>query len=212
MSRIGPLAYDVAASLLLRREILRGLSLFAGVAEAEQPAFTKIANIGTNAEEEDLRLAAISALGLSPVIGKSLLKKIVDSEAPDAVREPAMREHLKLAVADDADWYRYLWNLKQEQRKDEKGNIAANELNAIRLLAFKGVAQYLSEAEICEALRREVDPKIRRYALGWMQKQSMPKTSEMAQWMLERVDFPGVDRAEAARILIDREGPKAVNA
>jgi HEAT repeat protein len=205
-------AYDVAASLMLRREIMRGLSQFAGVADGEQPAFTKIANIAANAEEDDLRLAALQALGLSPVIGKSLLKKLVDSEAPDAVREPAMREHVKLATAADAPWYRHLWNLKQEQRKDEKGNIAANELNAIRLLAFQGVAPFLGEEEICEALRREVDPKIRRYALNWMRKQQMPKTAEMAQWVLERVDFPGSDRSEAARILIDRQGTKAVNA
>ncbi|HEU4420868.1 MAG TPA: HEAT repeat domain-containing protein, partial [Planctomycetota bacterium] len=204
-------AYDVAASLMLRREIMRGLSQFAGVADAEQPAFTKIANIATQAEEDDLRLASLQALGLSPLIGKSLLKKIVDSEAPDSVREPAMREHVKLATAADTAWYRHVWNLKQEQRKDDKGNIAANELNAIRLLAFSGAAPFLSEEEICEALRREVDPKIRRYALNWMRKQSMPKTAEMAQWMLERVDFPGADRSEAARILIDRQGAKAVN-
>jgi len=204
-------AYDVAASLLLRREIMRGLSQFAGVADGEQPAFTKIANIATQAEEDDLRLAALQALGLSPLIGKSLLKKIVESEAPDIVREPAMREHVKLATAADAAWYRHLWNLKQEQRKDEKGNIAPNELNSIRNLAFAGVVPFLSEAEICEALKREIDPKIRRHALNWMAKQRMPKTAEMAEWVLDRVDFPGSDRAEAARILCDRQGPKAVN-
>ena len=204
-------AYDVAASLMLRREIMRGLSQFAGVADGEQPAFTKIANIAANAEEDDLRLAALQSLGLSPVIGKSLLKKIVDSDAPDNVREPAMREHVKLATADDAAWYRHLWNLKQEQRKDKDGNIAANELNAIRHLAFTGVAPFLGEEEICEALKRETDPKIRRHALNWMVKQSMPKTAEMAAWVLDRVDFPGSDRAEAARILMDRQGAKAVN-
>ena len=204
-------AFDVVGSLLMRREILRGLSLFAGAPDAEQPAFQKLAHIAGAAEEEELRLAAMHSLALSPIIGKNFLKQLVDAEgSPDSVREPAMREHVKLATQEDAAWYRRLWNLKQEQRKDSKGNIAGAELNAIRELAFAGLVPFLGEEEIVDALRREIDPKIRRAAIGWMQKKSMPKTAEMADWLLSRVDFPGADRAEAARILVDLSRTKAV--
>ncbi|MEO6597489.1 MAG: HEAT repeat domain-containing protein [Planctomycetota bacterium] len=203
-------AHDVCSTLLMRREIVKGLAQFANVPEAEQPAMQKLASIAGSAEDEDMRLAAMKALGLSPLIGKNFLRQLIDSDAADIVREPAMREHIKLATADDATWYRFLWNVKQEQRKDKKGNIEAGELNAIRLLAVQGLLTQLGEDEIVEALKREQDPKIRRLCLGWMHKQRMIKTADMAEWLLGRVDFPGADRAEAARILIDKQGVKAV--
>lgn len=204
-------AYDVVGSLLMRREIVRALAHYANVPDAEQPAMQKLAHIAGADEQEELRAEAIAALGLSPKIGRMFLKQLVDSEGPDAVREPALREHVKNATAADADWYRYIWNWKQEQRKDSKGNIAAPELNAIREVAFDGLQQFLGESELVDALKREPSPKIRRAILAWMHKQSMGKTEEMAQWVLERVDFPGVDRAAAANILVDRTGAKAVS-
>jgi len=204
-------AFDQVGSLLMRREILRGLAQFASVPEAEQPAMQKLANIAGMEDHEELRGEALLALGRSPTLGKNLLKLLVDSEAPDAVREPALAEHVKLATKDDIAWYREIWNLKQEQRKDSKGNIAAPELNSVRLLAFQGLLPYLGEDELVDTLKREINPKIRRMALAWMDQRSMPKAADMAEWMLERVDYPGADRAEAARILIDRIGEKAVS-
>ena len=202
-------AFDVVGSLLMRREIVRGLGQFAGVAEAEQPALQKLAHIAGAEEQQELRGEAIAALGRSPTVGKHFLKLLVDAEGPDSVREPALREHVKLATADDAAWYRGLWNLKQEQRKDSKGNIQAPELGSIRELAFTGLLPQLGEEELVEAIKREVSPKIRRQALGWMHRQAMGKTADMAEWLLDRTDFPGADRAEAARILVDRIGAKA---
>ncbi|MBL8729373.1 MAG: HEAT repeat domain-containing protein [Planctomycetes bacterium] len=203
-------AFDAVGSLLMRREIVRGLAQWAAVPDGEQPAMQKLADVAGMEDHEELRSEALTALGRSPVIGKNLLKLLVDSEAPDAVREPALAEHVKLAGADDAAWYRQIWNLKQEQRKDAKGNIAAPELPSIRLLAFQGLVPYLDEDELIETLKREINPKIRRAALATMQQRSMPKAADMAEWVLERVDFTGADRAEAARILVDRVGTKAV--
>lgn len=203
-------AYASMGSLLMRREILRGLAQWAQVADGEQVAMQKLADIAGMDEDEGLRTEAMAALARSPVLGKSLLRKLVDSEGPDSVREPALAEHAKLATADDADWYRHLWNLKQEQRKDSKGEIAAPELPSIRLLAFRALRPYLSEDDLVDALKREINPKIRREALAWMAQQSMPKAAEMAEWVLERVDFPGADRSEAARIYAERAGTKAV--
>jgi len=45
----------------------------------------------------------------------------------------------------------------------------------------------------------------------WMDQQKMPKAAETAEWVLERVDLPGADRAEAAQIYVDSVGAKAVN-
>ena len=49
------------------------------------------------------------------------------------VREPAMREHVRRAAPGDSKWYRLIWNLKREQRKNENGDIKAAELAPIRL-------------------------------------------------------------------------------
>ena len=60
--------------------------------------------------------------------------------------------------------------------------------------------------ELIAALRNEIDPKVRRKALATMHARDLPKTGDQARWLLERVDMPGPDRAEAARILVAREG------
>lgn len=206
-------AYDAVSTLLWKREILRGLKNYVTTADTEQPVLTKLANIaGTIELDEGLRTLAFGGLELSETLGHQLCKQIVDASVPDSVRELAMRAHVKHPSANDAGWYRFLWNYKQEQRKDKQGEIQAPEFNTIRQLAVQGLQQFLTEEEIVDGLRREIDPKIRRTLLNTMRKQAMAKTGEMAQWLLERVDFPGADRAEAARILMDRDRKKAVDA
>ncbi len=205
-------AYDVMVSILMQREIARALALFEGVADAEQPAFEKLASIATSTDEPEVREAALKGLGKSKQLGKHFLKKIVDSEAADSVREPALREHVTQATPEDAAWYRHVWNLKVDRRKYADGSIQGQELNAIRELAFTGLVNHLTEDELVEALRMEQDPKIRRAALSGMHRRKLPKTAEMAQWLMERVDFPGVDRAEAARIFVENAGAKAIPA
>lgn len=203
--------YDAMASILMRREIVRALAHYAGVGEAEQIVMQKLADVAGAEEAEELRTEAIVALGSSPKVGRGFLKLLVDADgAADAVREAALREHVKGAVAEDAAWYRFVWNVKEEQRKDQKGGKKAEELNAIRLLAFDGLKAFAGEDELVEGLKRERDAKIRRAMLGWMQKQAMPKTEEMAQWMLERVDASGAERSAAATIFVDRARAKAV--
>lgn len=204
-------AYDALVTLLYRREVVRGLLQFTNAPETEQPVLQRLANLAGNPDvEEELRALAITGLGQSPTVGKQFLKQLVDGDVADSLREPAMREHVRLAAAGDAAWYRHLWNLKQEQRKDKAGNIAAPELNTIRQLAVQGLLPFAAEEELVDGLKREVDPKIRRAILAFMQQQSMPRTTEMAAWLLDRVDFPGADRAAAARILFDRTRDKAV--
>ncbi|MBK8097294.1 MAG: HEAT repeat domain-containing protein [Planctomycetes bacterium] len=203
-------AYDAMGSILMRRSIARALAGFDGVADAEQPALEKLAEIAGASEDAEVRDAAIEGLGRSARIGKPLLRQLVDSKASDQIREAALKAHVAMATATDDDWYRFLWNLKAEQRKDADGKILGPELNSIRELAFAGIAPRLTEDELMEALRRDTDPRLRRQALQAMHERKLPKTSDMAAWVLDRVDFPGADRLEAARILLDRDGAKAV--
>ena len=202
-------AYDSMNSILMRREIVRALARFEGVAEAEQPCMQKLAEIAGNCEDVEVREAALKGLAQSPRMGKTYLKQLVEAQVPEDVRLLAMQGHVKMAAAEDAAWYRFVWNLRAEQRRDGK-SILPPESNDIRELAFGALQEQLSEDELIETLRREYDPKIRRAALKAMQDRDLPKTTEMAGWVLDRVDFPGTDRAAAARILIDREGTKAV--
>lgn len=203
-------AFDAMQSILMRREIARTLGKFTGAADAEQPSMQKLCEIAGNCEDQEVRDVALRGLGGSSRIGKQFLRQLVESQASEEVREQAMRLHLKLATADDADWYRYVWNLKAEQRKDQKGGIQPPESNVVRECAFDGLKELLSEDELIECLRREYHPKIRRAALQAMDQRDLPKAAEMAEWVLGRVDFPGADRAAAARILLAREGDKAV--
>jgi HEAT repeat protein len=202
--------YDAVSSIWMHREIARTLARFEGT-DCEQIAMEKLANIAGNAEEPEVREAAFKGLGQSRVIGKHYLKQIVDSELPDNIREPALRAHVAMAEPADAPWYKFIWNLKNDRRKYADGSIQGQELGSIRELAFQGLASVLSENELIETLNRELaDPKIRRMGLKAMYDRKLPKTAEMAAWMLGRGDMLGGDRIVAARILVDLQGAKAL--
>jgi hypothetical protein len=202
-------AYDGMQSIFMRREIVRALARIAGSPDAEATALEKVAWIAGNTEDLEVRDAALLGLGQSARLGKRYLKQIVDSNAEDSIREQALRAHVKQATAEDADWYRYLWNVKEDRRKDADGKVLGAELQPIREIAFQALAAFLDEDQMVEALRLERSPKIRRAALKSMHERKMPKTSEMATWLLERVDAQGSERCEAARLLVTREGTKA---
>ncbi|MFK7742725.1 MAG: HEAT repeat domain-containing protein [Planctomycetota bacterium] len=204
-------AYERCATLLFRREITKTLGWFANLPESQQPALDKLAAIAGATEDEVMRGFALRGVGESATIGKQLLYQIIASKASDDLRLAAMEHHVRMADATDAEYYRSLWNLERKQQKDESGAIRPLELNAIRLLAFEGLLPQLTEKELVETLKREYDPKIRRRALDWMDRRDMGKAADMATWLLDRVDFPGADRAAAARIVAEAKGPKCVS-
>ena len=203
-------AFDKCSTLLFRRQIAKTLVWFANLPDSQQPALQKLVDIAGSTEEQELREIALRGLGESSTLGKQFLRRIIASKASDELRVPAMRRHVKLANAADADWYAELWNLERKQRKDEQGEILPPEHNDIRQLAFEGLLPNLEEKQLIEAIKRDYDPKIRRRALDFMDRQSMPKTASIAEWMLDRVDFPGADRAAAARIVKQNKGAKAL--
>ncbi len=205
-------AYDVMASIYMRREIVRALVKFDGVAEAQQPAAEKLTYIATHSDAPELRTEAIKSLSRSSTLGRHFLKQIVDSDADEDVRTKAMKAHIADATKDDANWYRYHWNPELERRKDDQGRVEGIELDIIRLLAFQGLATTLSDDELIGTVRNEeMIFKIRRAALTALAERRSPKTTETAKWVFERVSFPGAARADAARILAEVEGAKVVS-
>jgi hypothetical protein len=202
-------AYEAMQSIFMRREVVRALARIAASPEAETVALEKIAQVAGSTDDPEVRDAALLGLAQSPRLGRRYLKQIVDAAVEDSIREQALRLHVKQAAPDDAEWYRYLWNVKEDRRKDAEGKVLGMELQPIREVAFDGLAPFLNEDQMVEALRMEKSPKIRRAALKSMHERKMAKTSEMATWLLERVDAQGSERAEAARLLVVRDGAKA---
>lgn len=200
--------YEKMQSLYMRREIVRALPSFDG-GEGGQPATAKLADLAASAAQPELREAALEALGRCSTYGHHYLRQIVDSAVADEVREAAMRLHLTGARAEDDDWYRELWNPLLERRKDAEGKLLPLEMDAIRELAFEGLVPRLEDAELEATIQRDPDPKIRRAALDRLQAKGSPRAREMARWIFERVDYPGSDRANAARVLVAIDGPKA---
>lgn len=202
-------AYDKCVTLLFRRQIVKTLGWFANLADSQQPALDKLAEVAGLTDEPELRALALKGLGESRTVGKQLLRGILDSKASDDIREPAMEAFVRLVASGDEEWLRLVWNLQNKQRKDKNGDIMPPEHNPIRLLAFGALLPFLSEDDLVLTLKREADPKIRRSALEWMAKQRMSKTEAMATMVLQRVTFQGPERCLAARLIAESNGEKA---
>lgn len=203
-------AYDLMKSIYARREIVRALVKFDGVAEAEQPALEKLATVVVSGVAPELRDAAFESLDACDHLGKHYLARIVDSQAPDDVRLKALRLHVKRASKDDVAWYRKIWNPKRELQKKGVKGMEFLEFEPIRELAFQGLAPFVSDAKIIDALRGSLNPKIRRAALDELENRDSPKSAEMAAWLFRRVDIPGPERISAMKIVAAHRGPKIV--
>ncbi|MHC4815336.1 MAG: HEAT repeat domain-containing protein [Planctomycetota bacterium] len=206
--------YDDMRSIFMRREIIRALPAFDGVEKAEQPALEKLATAAASASDLELRKAAIESLGKCANLGNHYLARIVDSAADDDVRLMAMQEHVKRATKNDIDWYRKVWNPRRERQNKskvkDKNAIELLEFEPIRELAFAGLAKFAHESEVVDALKSAFNPKIRRAALEALKERNSPKLRSMAMWLFKRVDIPGAERLEAAKILVDLQGAKMV--
>lgn len=170
--------YGVMNTTWMRREIVRALPQFDGVADAELPALQKLMDVATQSSEPELRVAAIDGLGQCRAQGKNFLALIVDSPADDSVRERAMENHVSLADADDKPWYIKLYEPKPVEkpakekrgRKDRKKGEADSEkkqvhsLNTIRFMAFDAIKAGMSAENLQKALE-DGYPKIRAAAL-----------------------------------------------
>ncbi|MBK7874970.1 MAG: HEAT repeat domain-containing protein [Planctomycetes bacterium] len=112
--------YNSFGTIFMKREVVRALVKFDGVADAEQPALQKIVDVATQSKEIELRTAAIDALGECGVHGKDFLVMIVESAAEDQLRERAMTAHLRLHEKPDLEWYKQLYKPKKDDADDDK--------------------------------------------------------------------------------------------
>ena len=209
--------YGKMGSIFMRREIVRALALFDGVNDAQQPALQMIMDVATTAKERELREGALAALGTCHGLGKDFLKMIVESPAQDDVREEALRLHVGMSSEEDKEWYQKLF-VKEKQaaakkKKKKRGEEDVQEkkvhqLRGVREIAFAEIAADMTEMELTTIFNEDPSGDIRIAALDLLQKRDAGNLEALARKIFERVDGKGTDRAHAARILADIDGPK----
>lgn len=224
--------YGAMSTIWTRREILRRLVRFDGIAEAEQIALQKLTDIATTSPELELRTAAVEALGECVGHGKDFLVMIVISRADDATRERALEKHIRLGDKSDHPWYRELWKptkkavVEEPKKKDpkKKGDKAKDKaepeaedlskkpgviLNNMRLMAFEQIAPSLTAEELIDALR-DGFYRIRSRALDALDSSGDRRALEHALAHFESVgEHPDV-RLTGARIAARLQGTKIV--
>ncbi len=216
-------SYELMSSVLMRREIVLALASFDGVADCEQAALQKVADVATLQAEPELHAAAIDALAGSPSLGPHFLRLIVDSPAEDMVRVRAMRALVALEGSDDVTWYRQLFDKpRQQDDKELKRALKSGEqvvridtLTEIRELCFRQIAPTLEEGELIEFAReKERDQTdlrkegIRRLALEELGRRGSKRLEKLAQQVFEDKTEKSANRAVAARMLAALRGDK----
>jgi HEAT repeat protein len=225
--------YDSMQTIFMKREVVRVMPAFDGVADAEQPVLQRLMDISTASNEAELREAALDAIGAFRGHGKDFLRLIVTSEAEDGVREKAMKLHVRLASKDDFAWYRELCmpkdddkadkekeereaKKKAEKEKKAKGKDDKDEappkkrqvnINPIRLICFQAIASTLTIDELIKA-KKDKYPKIRRASLEELASRGDKKATEFAEDILKDDAELPENRVIAARILAKIEGTK----
>ncbi|MFN0007139.1 MAG: HEAT repeat domain-containing protein [Planctomycetota bacterium] len=214
-------AYGLMSTTWMRREIVRALPQFDGVPDAELPALQKLMDVATQADEPELRVAAIDGLGQCRSQGKNFLALIVDSPADDSVRERAMVNHVSLATDEDRPWYIELYERKESEkdpkekktRKDRKKGDAEPEkkkvhsLNTIRFMAFEAVKRGMSADDLEKALGDKY-PKIRAAALEQLEVLGSKNLLTLATDVFKG-DGLAENRVLAAQVIARLEGAKA---
>jgi HEAT repeat protein len=219
--------YDNAfGSIFMRREVIKALGLFDGVADAEQPALQKITDVATAAKEPELRAISIDVLAECRHMGKHFLKTIVESGAEDDVRERAMEKVVRAATAEDKDFFERVFEApegdgaKKDEKKAKKDKAGEPEkkvrsVTAIRELAFEQIAGAMKPDELYERARdKEKDHTdlekwgLRRLALLELEKRKDKGLLDLARTIYDDQTERGTNRAEAVRILAESDGAK----
>jgi len=218
--------YEKMASTWMRREVIVALGRFDRVEDAFQPALEKVMNVATEAEEPELRDAALEALGKASQHGKAFLALIVESPADDDIRIEAMRLHTRLAEPADDAWYRHLYQRgdksgdddkrREKPKRPKRGEEVEKELLVprlfeIRRLAMQVLMPSLKDEDLLTDFKEDRGQAIRREALAELHKRGHSSVAALARELLSRVDKLAVMRADAATILAAIDGPKMVD-
>ncbi|MFT5049964.1 MAG: HEAT repeat protein/Mg-chelatase subunit ChlD [Chlamydiales bacterium] len=215
--------YDRMGTTYTRLAIVRGLGLFDGVGDAEQPAFQKLMEVATTARASELRRAAIEGLGRSQGLGRQFLERIVDSPAEDGVRVHALRMHVTHATEDDHEWYLQLFEGgggKEEKRgvrsrwgakrDTEERELEVHSVPELRAVAFGVVAAQMSVRKLLEASEDDA-ASIRYAALEQLRARDPKVAARRAAEMFDRTDEKGANRVLAAEVLAEVKGKRIAN-
>ena len=219
--------FDKMGSNYMKREVLRALELFDGVAAGQQQALQKMLDVATDSPDRELRAMALRSLSNCRTLGKSFLENVVLSPAEDEVRETAMSYHLELSDESDFEWYKELYDPEavkkayEDQKKDkgkkkgkkkddeeEEGELMIHSLPEIRAMAFERIAPTMKTTEVIEATKDRYWV-IRTTALEVLSQQDPKKVISYAEDALGDGNRRGTERAAAAAVLMERQGNKA---
>ncbi len=189
--------YGAVASIWMKREVLKVMSEFDGVAGAAPIAIDHVATIAANASEPELRDAAFEALEKCKQLGPTYLAKIVELPIQDQVRERALEAHAKSGT-DAADWYKKLYSNEKLPKK-------------LREKAFAALVTTMKDGELIKAFKDLHDGALRRIALEALAAKDGAGVADLALDTLKQVTALGTDRAAAAKVLADKKGAKAAN-
>jgi HEAT repeat protein len=220
--------YDSAfGSIYMRREVVKALGNFDGIGDAEQPALQRLTDVATTSEEQELRTMALATLGNCTHLGKHFLKTIVESGAQDDVRERAMERVVRMASAEDKEFFERVFNGpaaaaagkekdkdKGKKDKDAEPARAVHAVKAIRELAFEQVAQGLALPRLYELAREKERDNvtelwgIRKLALLEIERRGDKGLRDLAETIYDDKTERDAVRVEAIRILVAAEGAK----
>ena len=218
--------YDSAfGSIYMRREVVKALGNFDGVGDAEQPALQRLTDVATTSEEPELRAMALATLGNCTHLGKHFLKTIVESAAQDDVRERAMERLVRMASAEDKEFFERVFNGptaagkekdkdKGKKDKDAEPARAVHTVKAIRELAFEQVAQGLALPRLYELAREKERDNvtelwgIRKLSLLEIERRGDKGLRDLAETIYDDKTERDAVRVEAIRILVAAEGAK----
>lgn len=201
--------YDAVASRYMRRIALRGLALFGGVPELEAPALQKLTDIATLGNDAELRETAVDELADANG-GRPYLAAIVASEADDAVRERALRQHVAGAQAADVEFYLRIQGSEEAKKKKSKDKDKDKEeplyTPPLKEIAFEGLAASRSVDELVAATESKL-VLVRRRALEELAARRAGEALSCAERMYESRQERPDTRLYAAEMLL-AERPK----
>ena len=221
-------AYDLFASAYRRREVVIELKRFDDHEGAFQPALEKLMNIAVGDPVREVRTAALESLGLCVQNGPAFLALIVESTADDSVRERAMDLHVRISGDSNDEWYRRIYErslgsveeeLREGAAKKRKGRRRKKDeeeaeapapivwpTQRIRATALGAIVESLSVEDLTAAVERDRSGGVRRTALEELASRGDRSATKYAETIFGRPDFPPLDRALAADILLDARG------
>lgn len=202
--------YESMDSIYMRRELLRGMAKFDGVAGQERRALQKMMDAATASTEREMRLIAVDELSTCRNFGKAFLAMIVESPAEDEVRERAMLHHTGAPRAEDLAWYREIFQPEKKAKKgrrDDEEEPAVHPLPKLRELAFEVLVTEMKLPEIVEAAR-DRNRSVRRRAIAELDARGDSHALEFAEKLFSRAGAPAQDRLFAAELLLRARGAK----